>query len=68
VGKKMNRIIIGVVLIVSIFTYPLTFTLIIEIKPELDSVGVLILSHLILLLSGIIAVIVGIFTKKKLNE
>lgn len=68
VGNKMNRIIIGGVLVLSIFTYPLTFTLIIEIKPELDSVGFLILFHLILLLSGIIAVILGIFTKNKLNK
>ena len=66
--NKMNRIIIGVVLILSTFTYPLTFTLIIEIKPELDSVGFLILFHFILLLSGIIAVILGVFTKNKLNE
>jgi hypothetical protein len=58
----MNR------LIISIFTYPLTFTLIIEIKPEMDSVGFLILSHLILLLSGIIEVVLGVFTKNKLNK
>ena len=73
VGNKMNRITIGVVLILSIFTYPLTITLIMEIKPELDTLGALILFHLILLLSGIIAVIVGVFSKKlnennKLNE
>jgi len=65
-GNKMNRITIGAVLTLSIFTYPLTFTLIMEIKPELDTVGALVLFHLILLLSGIIAVIVGIFTKKNL--
>lgn len=64
----MNRLIIGIVLILSIFTYPLTFTLIIEIKPEMDSVGFLILSHLILLLSGIIEVVLGVFTKNKLNK
>ena len=63
-GNKINRIITGIVLILSIFTYPLTFTLIMEIKPELDTVGVLVLFHLILLLGGIMAVIVGIFTKK----
>ncbi|MER2171950.1 MAG: hypothetical protein ABS938_15120 [Psychrobacillus psychrodurans] len=64
----MNRLIIGIVLILSIFTYPLTFTFIIEIKPEIDSVGFLILSHLILLLSGIIEVVLGVFTKNKLNK
>lgn len=63
-GNKKNRIIIGVVLILSVFLYPLTFTLTIEIKPELDSVGFLILFHLVLLVSGIIAVIVGAFTRK----
>lgn len=67
-GNKKNRIIFGVVLILSIFTYPLTFTLIIEIKPELDAAGFLILFHLILLLSGVIAVVLGVFTKNKLNE
>lgn len=68
VGNGMNRLIIGIVLILSIFTYPLTFTIIIEIKPEMDSVGFLILSHLILLLSGIIEVVLGVFTKNKLNK
>lgn len=68
VGNWMNRLIIGIVLILSIFTYPLTFTLIIEIKPEMDSVGFLILSHLILLLSGIIEVVLGFFTKNRLNK
>lgn len=68
VGNGMNRLIVGIVLILSIFTYPLTFTLIIEIKPEMDSVGFLILSHLILLLSGIIEVVLGFFTKNRLNK
>ncbi|MFJ7732896.1 hypothetical protein ACIQXF_13480 [Lysinibacillus sp. NPDC097231] len=60
----MSRITTGVVLILSIFTYPLTLTVVMEIKPELDTVVVLVLFHLFLLLSGIIAVIMGIFMKK----
>ncbi|ATP40139.1 hypothetical protein CSE16_08805 [Solibacillus sp. R5-41] len=67
VGNKMKRIIFGIILILSPFTYPLTFTLTMEIKPEWDTLEVLVLCHLILLLSGILVVIVGIFTKKKSN-
>ncbi|MGE7922653.1 hypothetical protein ACQKND_05660 [Viridibacillus arvi] len=67
-GNKMKRIITGVILVLSIFAYPLTFTLIMEIKPVWDSLAPIIIFHLILLLSGIIAVIVGVLTKTKLNE
>lgn len=63
VEKKLYRITTGAFLILSIFSYPLTFTLIMEIKPELDTVGAVVLFHLILLLGGITEVIVGIFTK-----
>lgn len=72
VGNKIKRIIVGVILILSPFAYPLTFTLAMEIKSDWITLEPIFLFHLILLLGGISAAIVGIFTKKKstktLNE
>lgn len=70
VGNKKKRIIAGVILILSPFAYPLTFKLAMEIKPDWSTLEPIVFSHLILLLGGILAVIVGIFMRKKvaLNE
>lgn len=65
--NKKNRIITGVVLILSVLTYPLSLPLLHEAKvfQGLDGTVTLILFYLIILLGGIITIIVGIFTKTK---
>ncbi|WP_313893669.1 hypothetical protein [Psychrobacillus sp.] len=68
--NKKNRLITGVVLMISVLTYPLTLPLLHETKVihELEGTGSLIVFHLLLLLGGIITIIAGIFTKTKLIE
>lgn len=68
--NKKNRLITGVVLMLSVLTYPLTLPLLHETKVihGLDGTGSLIVFHLLLLLGGIITIIAGIFTKTKLIE
>ncbi|MGE7925829.1 hypothetical protein ACQKND_21950 [Viridibacillus arvi] len=68
--NKKNRIITGVVLVLSVLTYPFTLPLLHETKvlQGLDGTGALILFYLIILLGGIITIIAGIFTKTKPNE
>ncbi|MGN7410285.1 hypothetical protein [Sporosarcina sp. SAFN-010] len=69
-GNKKNRIIIGVIMLLSVLTYPLTLTLLFETKiiHDLEGTGSLIVFHLLILLEGVITIIVGIFTKKKLYK
>lgn len=69
-GNKKNRIIIGVIMLLSVLTYPLTLALLFETKiiHDLEGTGSLIVFHLLILLEGVITIIVGIFTKKKLYK
>lgn len=66
-GNKKNRLITGVIMLLSVLTYPLTLPLLHETKiiQGLDGTGSLIVFHLLILLGGIITIIAGIFTKKK---
>ena len=65
--NKKNRIITGVVLILSVLTYLLSLPLLHEAKvlKGLEGTGTLILVYLIILLGGIITIIAAIFTKTK---
>ncbi len=66
-GNKENRLITGVVMLLSFLTFPLTLPLLHETKiiHDLDGTASLIIFHLLVSLGGIITIIAGIFTKKK---
>ena len=66
-GNKKNRLIIGVIMLLSVLTYPLTLPLLHEIKVihGLEGTASLIVFYLLIFLGGIITIIAGIFTKKK---
>lgn len=68
--NKLNRIITGIVLILSVLTYPLFLPLLHETKvlQGIEGTATLMLFYFILLLGGIITVIAGLFTKTKLSE
>jgi len=63
--KKKNRIITGIVLLLSVFTYPLTLPLLHETKVihGLEGTASLIVFHFLISLGGMITIIAGIFTK-----
>ena len=69
-GNKKRRLITGVIMLLSILTYPLTLPLLHETKVinGLEGTGSLIVFHLLLSLGGVITVMAGIFTKTKTNE
>ncbi|ATP40866.1 hypothetical protein CSE16_12880 [Solibacillus sp. R5-41] len=65
-GNKKNRLITGVVMLLSFLTFPLTLSLHeINVIHGLEGTGSLIVFHLLVSLGGIITIIAGIFTKKK---
>ena len=66
-GNKKNRLIIGVIMLLSVLTYPLTLPLLHETKVihGLEGTASLIVFYLLIFLGGIITIIAGIFTKKK---
>ncbi|MGE8035636.1 hypothetical protein [Lysinibacillus sp. NPDC093692] len=68
--KKKKRIITGIVLLLSVLTYPLTLPLLHETKVihGLEGTASLIVFHLLILLGGMIVIIAGIFTKTEPNE
>ncbi|ALC85400.1 hypothetical protein AM499_05905 [Bacillus sp. FJAT-22090] len=68
--NKKNRIITGIVLTLSVLTYPLSLPLLHETKvlQGLEGTATLMLFYFIILLGGIITIIAGLFTKMKLSE
>ena len=68
--NRQNRIITGIILVLSVLTYPLLLPLLHEmnILKGIEGTGTLILFYLILLIGGIITIIAGFFTKTKLKE
>lgn len=68
--NKKSRIIAGIVLILSVLTYPIFLPLLHETKllQGLEATATLILFYFIILLGGIITIIAGLFTKTKLSE
>lgn len=65
--KKKKRIITGVIMLLSVLTYPLTLPLLHEtnVINGLEGTGSLIIFHLLIFLGGLITIILGIFTKTK---
>ncbi|KQL36065.1 hypothetical protein [Psychrobacillus sp. FJAT-21963] len=61
--NKKNRIITGIVLILSVLTYPLSLPLLHETKvlQGLEGTATLMLFYFIILLGGIITIIAGLF-------
>lgn len=66
-GNKKKRLITGVIMLLSVLTYPLTLPLLHETKVinGLEGTGSLIVFHLLIFLGGVITIIAGIFTKTK---
>ncbi|MFJ8461683.1 hypothetical protein ACIQ57_21530 [Lysinibacillus xylanilyticus] len=67
---KKSRIITGIVLTLSILTYPLTLSLLHEtsVIHDLDGTASLIVFHLLVSVGGIITIMAGIFIKTKPTE
>lgn len=68
--NKKNRIITGIVLILSVVTYPLLLPLLHETKvlQGLDGTATLMLFYFIVLIGGIVTIIAGLFTKTTPSE
>ncbi|MEH7011109.1 hypothetical protein V7087_09830 [Neobacillus niacini] len=68
--NKKNRIITGIILILSVLSYPLLLPFLHEIKvlQGLDGTATLMLFYFVILIGGIVTSFAGLFTKTKSSE